>query len=228
MRRHFIFFGIACLFALAVSACGSSGRDLRPPAENGVGPTRSTSSTSSIAISPALTPLTLASPSFNGGGAIPADFSCTGPSPALTWIGVPPTAKELVLIVTDPTADGFVHWIVTGIPAANGSVAKGQVPAGGTQLANSSGRLGWIGPCPPAAAVHNYDFILLALSEPSALAPNTPPKDAVAQLMPKASGGTSILTGTFQLGGPGGTGAATTLPRGSASPGTGATTTLKK
>lgn len=220
MRRHLLPTGLLCLVLLGASACGSSGRDLRPPAENAVSPKRSTSSTASIAASPALTPLTLTSPAFTSGQALPAELTCTGPSPALTWTGVPAATAELVLIVTDTSEDGYVHWLVTGIAPANASIAVGEVPPGGTELVNSSGRTGWLAPCPPAGVAHTYDFILLALPQPSAVAPGTEAKAAVTQLMPLAGGGTSILKATLQLGGPAGTGPTGTGARGTAAVGT--------
>jgi len=214
MLRFFPPIARGALLAVLVAgaaACGTSGRDLRAPDANAVSPTRSTSSTSTTLTLPSIgASLKLTSPAFASGGTIPAEYSCTGPSPALAWSGVPADTKELVLIVTDPTADEFVHWAVTGIPPTDGSVAKGAVPAGGTQLLNSSGRLGWTGPCPPTGSLHDYQFTLLALPAPSAIAPNTPIKDAVAQLRAKGTDRLSVLTGSFQLGGSAGTGTAPT------------------
>src|SRR5262249_4531051 len=45
--------------------------------------------------------LTLRSPDFQNGGAIPSRFTCDGDdiSPALEWSGAPPDAKSLALIV---------------------------------------------------------------------------------------------------------------------------------
>jgi Raf kinase inhibitor-like YbhB/YbcL family protein len=212
MRRHPLSIGITtALVAIVVAiaaACGSSGRDLRQPEANAVSPTRSTSSTSAPLTLPTTAQLKLTSPAFATGGSIPAEYSCTGPSPALAWTGVPADTKELVLIVTDPTANDFVHWAVTGITPADGGVAKGAVPPGGTQLLNSSGRTGWTGPCPPNGSLHDYQFTLLALPQASAIAPNTPIKDAVAQLLTLGTGRSSVLTGSFQTGAPSGTGTA--------------------
>jgi len=227
MRRHLpslARFGLVAVVLAGAAACGTSGRDLRQPDANAVSPTRSTSSTSSVLTLPSVgATLKLTSPAFTTGGSIPGEFSCTGPSPALNWTGVPADTKELVLIVTDPTANDFVHWAVTGIAPTDGGVAQGAVPAGATQLQNSSGRVGWTGPCPPNGSLHDYQFTLLALPQASAIAANTPVKDAVAQLLTLGTGRSSVLTGSFQTGVTEGTGTSGTgtAPRSS---GTGTST----
>ena len=50
--------------------------------------------------------LTLISPDFSAGGAIPAVHTCQGKniSPALDWSGLPAGTRSLVLIVDDPDA----------------------------------------------------------------------------------------------------------------------------
>src|SRR5438552_11293484 len=68
--------------------------------------------------------ITLASPAFISGSAIPARYTCDGQdvSPPLSWSGGPP-AEEFALIATDPDARGgeFVHWIVYAILASANS-----------------------------------------------------------------------------------------------------------
>jgi hypothetical protein len=64
----------------------------------------------------------LSSTAFEPGGAIPRQFTCDGEdtSPDLTWAGAPDGTQALALIVTDPDARGFVHWIafdLTGTPS---------------------------------------------------------------------------------------------------------------
>lgn len=186
-----------CCLALVTAACGSSGRDLRTPESNAVSPTRSTAATASTTTTTEISQFSLLTTAFPAGGEIPAEYSCAGPSPALAWQGVPPGTTELALAVTDPDASGFVHWLVTGISATSASIAKGQVPPGSTQFNNSAGKLGWLGPCPPPGPAHTYSFTLYALSAPADITPDTPPKDAVAQLARKATTST-VLTGTFK------------------------------
>jgi hypothetical protein len=110
---------------------------------------------------------TLTSPEFAEGGAIPRRFACDGDdaSPPLSWSGAPDGAVTLALVMDDPDARGFVHWVVFNIDAS----ATGSLPAGwaasadaSPQGANSFGRVGYGGPCPPSGT-HRYVFRLLAL-----------------------------------------------------------------
>jgi Raf kinase inhibitor-like YbhB/YbcL family protein len=117
---------------------------------------------------------TLTSSSFEAGGSIPRRYTCDGEdvSPALAWDGVPDDATALVLIVDDPDARGFVHWIVLDLTAS----ASGSIPVGyasgadaAQQGTNDFGRVGWGGPCPPSGA-HRYVFTATALDAPLGLA----------------------------------------------------------
>jgi Raf kinase inhibitor-like YbhB/YbcL family protein len=124
--------------------------------------------------------------SFAGGDVsegtpIATRFTCDGTdaSPGLSWTGVPAGAKELALVVEDPDAPGgtFTHWLAYGLPPSLVSLPAA-IPAGGNvaaspsfrQGANSFGRLGWSGPCPPAGETHGYVVRLLALNAATSLA----------------------------------------------------------
>jgi Raf kinase inhibitor-like YbhB/YbcL family protein len=117
-------------------------------------------------------PLTLTSTAFEDGGAIPRDATCKGEdrSPALSWTGVPDGAAALVLLVDDPDANDWVHWIVLDLPADAGglpaSVAASADPP--QQGRNTFGRIGYSGPCPPSGT-HHYRFTLYALGAPLGL-----------------------------------------------------------
>ena len=108
--------------------------------------------------------LSLTSPSFSHGDAIPAVHTCEGKdtSPALEWSDVPEGARSLALVVDDPDeAKGTVtHWLVYDLPPTTGSLAKGvaagDAPAGGKQGRNDFGRLGWSGPC-ASCGTHRLD-----------------------------------------------------------------------
>lgn len=216
-------FGLVAGLGAGLTACGSTGRDLRVPKEGAVSPTRSVSTVATTApttAAPAV--ITLTSTAFPAGGPIPVESACNGPSPSLSWTGVTPTIKELVLVVVDPQADGFVHWLVTGIKPSNASIPKGQVPPGAIAHPNSAGTTGWTGPCPPEGETHTYNFILLGLTEPSALAPDATPEQAVTVLQTQARANRSVLSGTFTgLAG----GRPGTVPAGSAVPGSAAVPT---
>jgi Raf kinase inhibitor-like YbhB/YbcL family protein len=119
--------------------------------------------------------LTISSPDFTQGGAIPAVFTCQGKdiSPELAWSGVPAAAKSLALIVDDPDAPDpakpkmvYVHWVLynltpqaTGLPQA---VASAALPPGTREGTNDWHRTGYGGPCPPIGR-HRYFFKLYAL-----------------------------------------------------------------
>ncbi len=114
--------------------------------------------------------LTIGSSSFSDGGTIPVQYTCDGKnvSPELHWSGVPQATKSLALTVFDPDARhgaGFWHWVDYGIdPSATGA-KEGAAPAG-TEGAQSTGRTGYTGPCPPPGdAPHHYRFTLYALDD---------------------------------------------------------------
>lgn len=119
--------------------------------------------------------LTLSSPSFAHDGAIPARHTCDGRdiSPALTWTGVPPGTKSIVLIVDDPDAPDpaapqrtWVHWLLYNLPADVPGLPEGakasDLPAGVLDGRNDWQRTGYGGPCPPIGT-HRYFHKLYAL-----------------------------------------------------------------
>jgi Raf kinase inhibitor-like YbhB/YbcL family protein len=118
----------------------------------------------------AATSIRVSSPAFAEGDEIPTRFTCDGEemSPPLTWSGGSP--KAWALVVDDPDAPGgtFVHWVVVDIETGTTSVKKGAVPAGGTQVVNSSGDPSYAGPCPPSGE-HRYRFTVYALDAPTGL-----------------------------------------------------------
>jgi Raf kinase inhibitor-like YbhB/YbcL family protein len=115
----------------------------------------------------------LYSPVFEAGQPIPVRFTCDGQDlpPPLRWSGVPKQARSLALIVDDPDAPGktWVHWLVWNLPPTVTELPEGVsvqgLPAGSQQGTNSSGNLGYEGPCPPRG-MHRYYFKLYALDAP--------------------------------------------------------------
>jgi Raf kinase inhibitor-like YbhB/YbcL family protein len=142
----------------------------------------------------------LSSTAFNDGGAIPERYTCDGEnvSPDLTWSGAPDGTQSLALIVTDPDARDFVHWLVygmTGTPSGGLPAAVSSSPDAPPQGTNSFGKLGYGGPCPPGE--HHYRFVLYALDEPLELtgAPG------IGELQAAMNGhvtGEAEITGTYQ------------------------------
>jgi len=110
--------------------------------------------------------LQLTSPAFTEGGAIPAKFTCTGAnvSPALAWSGAPDGVQTFTLIMDDPDAPRgtWVHWVVFDLPGDLSGLPEGVGQDVGIQGANSYGRTGYAGPCPPSGT-HRYFFKLYAL-----------------------------------------------------------------
>jgi hypothetical protein len=114
----------------------------------------------------------LTSPAFANNGKLPARFTCDGRglTPPLRWAGVPPTAEQLVLIVTDPDVPErrYVHWTLYGLPAQLSALPEGAPTlAGAKQGRNSAGKNGWTPPCPARGApAHRYEFDLYWLERP--------------------------------------------------------------
>ena len=112
-------------------------------------------------------PFTLTSSAFAAGAAIPARFTCDGDdvSPPLAWVGAPAATGSLVLIVRDPDARNFAHWVAYEIPGGtSGSLPEAiarSVPSL-KQGRNDFGKDGYGGPCPPSGT-HHYVFRLAAL-----------------------------------------------------------------
>jgi Raf kinase inhibitor-like YbhB/YbcL family protein len=112
----------------------------------------------------------LRSDSFTDGGAIPSRNTCDGDdiSPHLAWTDAPAEAGAFALIVRDPDAGGFVHWVLTDIPADVTELPEGRGDSIGIPGQNDFGRVGWGGPCPPSGE-HRYEFTLHALTGPLVL-----------------------------------------------------------
>ena len=148
--------------ALALAACGGGDDD-----DGGAEPT---------ATSVATGPIVFASDAFESGQPIPVEYSCDGEnmSPRLDWTGLPAGTQSLAVEMIDPDAGGFVHWVIFDIPADLGGL-PGEVPHGAElsdgskQAINTSGEVGYSGPCPPSGQEHEYLFRVYALDEPLGL-----------------------------------------------------------
>ncbi len=113
--------------------------------------------------------LDLTSSAFAPGEAIPAQYTCDGQdlSPPLQWDDPPAGTRSLALVMDDPDAGGFRHWLLYNLPAAaralpEGIPPDGELPDGSRQGQNGWGKLGYGGPCPPSGT-HRYSFRLYAL-----------------------------------------------------------------
>lgn len=141
---------------------------------------------------------TVSSSAFSEGGAIPKQYTCDGADLTLpvAWSGVPAGTAELALVLDDPDARGFVHWVVVGIPPTASGLDGGSLPAGARDGRTGFGRAGYGGPCPPSGT-HHYVLTLYALSAPLSL-PATPTASELQQAAASQTIATATLTGTYQ------------------------------
>ncbi len=136
----------------------------------------------------------LTSPSFSHGEPIPKQFTCEGQdiSPEFSWTDAPKETKSFVLILHDPDApkrDGFVHWLAYNIPPSVNRIDENvprnaSIPGFGLQGRNDSGKVGYMGPCPPSGK-HRYFARLYALREELALKPNATHAEVIAAMQEK-------------------------------------------
>ena len=118
----------------------------------------------------------ITSPSFNNNERIPQKFTCDGfdkltagggnVNPELDIGNVPAGAKSLALIMDDPDApmaSGFTHWLVWNIDPEVANIGEGSIPSGSVEGKNDSGKVGYVGPCPPSG-IHHYHFTIYALN----------------------------------------------------------------
>jgi Raf kinase inhibitor-like YbhB/YbcL family protein len=108
----------------------------------------------------------IASPAFQDGGTIPAEYTCDGHGghPPLSFEGVPYGTRSLALIVEDPDASfgTWTHWVLWGIAPTAPGIAEGSLPEGAQPGRTSADAAVWQGPCPPFGT-HRYVFRLYAL-----------------------------------------------------------------
>ena len=149
-------------------------------------------------------PLTIRSPAFHEGGAIPARYTCDGEdiSPPIEWSGVPQGAKTFALTCDDPDAPSglWVHWVVFDLPSSVTGLPEGvpptpEISGGGRQGKNDFRKIGYGGPCPPSGT-HRYVFTLYALDSTSGLPAGASRQDLLAAMREHVLG-QATLTGTY-------------------------------
>jgi Raf kinase inhibitor-like YbhB/YbcL family protein len=177
--------------AMAVAACSHDGRTLRPA---GPDQTASIITTTSSTVASAANAgsassgitggsgMAIATP-WADGAQIDTQYTCRGAdtSPAISWSGVPSTAKELALAFTDLDADDFVHWVIAGLPPSAVGIGANTVPQGAILGANGFNEAAYSGPCPPDGQ-HTYLMTLYALGAPSGLTTGLDGKAAIDKL----------------------------------------------
>ena len=190
---------IGVISVLFVAACSGDGTSLREPGTRGATPrpvvvvpeTAETATDLDISF-------VFRSPAFENNGNVPPHYTRrdgADVSPPLEWVNQPLDAVELAIVVTDPTADGFVHWVIWGLDIARSNIPEDVVPAGASQSLNDFGTLGWTGPDPPIGdAPHAYLFRLFALDEePVDLVAGTDGRAAIEALEANAIAITELI-----------------------------------
>lgn len=110
--------------------------------------------------------MTLGSPAFSAGGALPAASTCAGDggSPPLVWEGAPAGTKTYA-IIADGDGPTDVYWVAWNIPADRAALPEG-VPLDEPAFAqgmNGQRRRGWMAPCPSPGSPMAIRFTVLAL-----------------------------------------------------------------
>jgi Raf kinase inhibitor-like YbhB/YbcL family protein len=115
-------------------------------------------------------PLELTSAAFGDGGLIPIRLTCDGQnaSPPLAWGSAPGGTRSFAVIMDDPDAHGWVHWVLYNLPGGRTGLPEGAAagvthPGGGVRGQGSAG-LDYVGPCPPEQdGPHRYSLTVYAL-----------------------------------------------------------------
>lgn len=156
-----------------------------------------------------LHPFTITSPNFRDDQPLPVSaeanapaFGCAGQNqaPTLRWTNVPAGTNGFAFTMNDvdaPVAGGFHHWVVYNIPASvHQLVGHGQNPF--TEGTNSTGGIGYFGPCPPPTGqVHHYIFTVYALSVAQVSGAHNTFEQLLQAIAPDVVGATSVI-GTFR------------------------------
>ncbi|MSQ91127.1 MAG: YbhB/YbcL family Raf kinase inhibitor-like protein [Phycisphaerales bacterium] len=133
--------------------------------------------------------MTLTSTAFETNTALPVAFTADGDgtSPPLAWADAPKGTVSYAIMMDDPQARGFVHWIIWGIPSTESTLSakmprdlEVKSPAGARQGVTSWGRErpGYWGSAPgKGSGVHHYTFTLYALDSKLELAAGASPKE---------------------------------------------------
>jgi len=105
----------------------------------------------------------ISSPAFENEGTIPTEYTCDGTDipPPLIFTNLPNNTKSFALVVDDPDANMWVHWLVWNIPSNSTDFSNGENIAF-PQGKNDFGNQKYNGPCPPPGT-HRYFFRLYAL-----------------------------------------------------------------
>jgi phosphatidylethanolamine-binding protein (PEBP) family uncharacterized protein len=153
----------------------------------------------------ALDDITVTSAEFEDGGPMPTTSAGKGVgedrSPQLSWSGVPPQTRQIVLIIDDvdvPLPRPLLHTVAVIEPVVP-NVDAGELKPGTNGLRFIPGTLGhhgYAGPRPiPGHGPHRYRFLVFALDEP--VAESVTKAKALVKQMAGHVLARGVLTGTY-------------------------------
>lgn len=153
--------------------------------------------------------ITVTSLAFADHAPIPDRYTADGAgrSPPVEWVGVPPAAAALVLVVEDadsPTPHPLVHAIVVDLPPTDGHLSESALPSAdhegsGVHVGrNSYLQAAWLPPDPPPGhGVHRYAFQVFALATAPSFSTN-PGRDEVFDVLREHAIASGLLIGTCE------------------------------
>lgn len=110
----------------------------------------------------------LSSPEFSDGGALPWSASAANENrlPTLDIMGVPRNTQTLALLISDLDSPlgTMTHWLIWNMPPDTHRLSATELPPSHAMGMSGFGKIGYLGPIPPAGA-HRYQFTLLALDQ---------------------------------------------------------------
>lgn len=153
------------------------------------------------------------SPAFEYNGRLPSKYTADGEglSPPIRWIGVPPNAVAVVLLVEDadsPTRQPLVHAIVWDLPGSDGELPEGALPssrsaANARAASDAMGRNSYLTRSylppdpPPGHGPHRYVFQVFALDvQPRFDSP--PGRSALLEAIKGRVVSKGLLIGTYE------------------------------
>jgi len=151
--------------------------------------------------------LLVTSGAFSGGSDIDDRYTQNGDnmSPSLTWSKGPLGTQSYVVLAEDPGVqrpEPISHWVIYNIPSTTTSLPQ-NIPGdatlenGAMQGKNIAGKVGYIGPKPPAGQTHPYHFEVFALSQKLQLDPANADRNAVVNAMKNKVLASGDLVGSY-------------------------------
>lgn len=194
---------MVCVALLSVGLAACSRNDGRTMKEPRADQTETIAIATTMPISEQLSgdnlaEMTLTTP-WQPDAAIDVSFTCDGAnsSPALSWTGIAPTTGSLAIVLSDDDAPEYVHWVVSNIAPTTTGFAAGQVSPESVVAKNSSGVVGYSGPCPPPGTTHTYALTLYALDQ-TIKATSGDDASAMRDAIEAASTDATVSTFTFR------------------------------